>query len=299
MTTTVGVIGLGQMGSAMAGHLVVAGFDVVGTDLRADARAELEAAGGRSVGSAAEVAAVADRIVTSLPSAAALDEVVAGEHGLLAGGRPGVAIIETSTLPLDVKERNRARVAEAGMVLLDCPLSGTGAQARAKDVVVLASGDPQALENCREVFAGFSRQHFLLGGFGTGSKMKFLANHLVTIHNVAAAEALTLGRKAGLDPAQVLEVLTSGAGSSRMLEVRGPSMVAGDYDAPGIAAEVYLKDVRIIGEFARTLDCPVPLFNASSEFHVAAVAQGHGDEDTAAVCAVLEGLAGIDRDGHS
>ena len=290
----VGVIGLGQMGGAMAMHLVAAGFDVVGTDPVAAQRAELEGHGGRTVDSPAAVAAEADRIITSLPSEAALEAVVGGDGGLASCGHE-VTVIETSTLPIETKQRAHDTLAAVGVTLLDCPLSGTGAQAREKDLVVYASGDGTAIEACSQVFAGFSRAHHVLGEFGSGSKMKFLANLLVTIHNVAAAEAMVLGMKAGLDPDRIVEVISSGAGTSRMFEVRAPSMAADDYRTAGIAASVYLKDVRVIGDFAASLDCPVPLFRQSGEVHRAAVAQGRGDEDTAAVCAVVEQLAGLDR----
>lgn len=297
MSEAVGVVGLGQMGSAMAENLLAAGFSVVGYDVVEERRRQLAERGGAAVGSPQEVAEAADRIVTSLPSAEALDAVVAGEDGIVRARRRPVTVIETSTLPLEVKERNLTAAGEGDVVLLDCPLSGTGAQALQKDLVVYASGEPDEIARCAPVFEGFSRAHFVLGEFGTGSKMKYIANHLVTIHNVAAAEALVLGMKAGLDPSQVLEVVSSGAGNSRMLEVRGPVMVEQRYDDAGIAGSVFQKDIRIIGEFARSLYCPVPLFAASSEVHVSAIAQGFGDVDTAAVCAVMERLAGVEREG--
>ncbi|MPZ73633.1 MAG: NAD-binding protein [Nitriliruptorales bacterium] len=294
MNNAVGVVGLGQMGGAMARHLLTAGFDVVGFDVAATPRAAFGEHGGALVDSPQAVAEAADRVITSLPSVAALDAVVNDPDGLLAAGRR-VTVIETSTLPLDVKQRNHDAAQAAGVTLLDCPLSGTGAQAQTGDLVVFASGDDAEIDRCVEIFEGFSRAHFRLGEFGSGSKMKFIANHLVTIHNVAAAEALVLGMKAGLDPARVLEVVSSGAGTSRMLEIRGPSMVENRYTAAGMAGSTFQKDIRIIGDFAKSLACPVPLFSASSEVHLAAVAQGFGDVDTAAVCAVLERLAGLDR----
>ena len=297
MSSAVGVIGLGQMGGAMAKHLLGAGFEVTGFDPAQAPRDAFASLGGAVVGSPGQVAERADRIITSLPSSAALDAVVSGDDGVATAQRRPVTIIETSTLPLDVKERNRAAAEQAGIVLLDCPLSGTGAQAQNKDLVVYASGDQTEIERCIEMFQAFSRAHYNLGEFGTGSKMKYIANHLVTIHNVAAAEALVLGMKAGLDPAQVLEVVGSGAGNSRMLEVRGPLMVKNQYDLAGIAGSVFQKDIRIIGDFAKSVECPVPLFSASSDVHLSAVAQGFGDVDTAAVCVVLERLAGVDRSG--
>jgi 3-hydroxyisobutyrate dehydrogenase-like beta-hydroxyacid dehydrogenase len=125
--------------------------------------------------------------------------------------------------------------------------------------------------------------------------MKFIANLLVAIHNVAAAEALVLGMKSGLDPAQVLKVISNGAGTSRMLEVRGPMMVKGDYSEATMKVAVWQKDMKIIGEYARSIDCPTPLFLASAPFYTAAMAMGRGDEDTGSVCAVLEEMARTGR----
>ncbi|MGH8748498.1 MAG: NAD(P)-dependent oxidoreductase [Burkholderiales bacterium] len=145
------------------------------------------------------------------------------------------------------------------------------------------------------MFDGFARAHYYVGAFGSGSKMKFVANLLVAIHNVSAAEALVLGRKAGLDPALVYEVVGDGAGSSRMFQVRGPMMVAGDYRDATMKIEVWQKDMAIIADFARSLDCPTPLFLASAPLYTAALAAGRGSQDTASVCAVLETMAGVKR----
>lgn len=294
MSDAVGLIGLGAMGSAMAANLGRSGFAVVGTDVDAAAVQRFTAGGGRAVGSAAEVTTAAPVVITSLPSVAAFDDVV----GELAAGAPtGAIIAETSTLPVAVKERGRDLLAAAGVTLLDCPLSGTGKQAITGDVVVYASGDDDAIDRCVPVFGGFARGHHRLGPFGNGSKMKFIANHLVTIHNVAAAEAFVLARKAGLDAQTVLEAVSDGAGTSRMLEVRWPMMITGRFDE-GIAARVYRKDVDIIGAFAASLDVPVPLFSASTPFYAALLAQGYGDVDTAAISAVLERLAGLEPSGQ-
>jgi len=289
---TIGVIGLGIMGSAMSANLAKAGFDVLGFDPVAARCRELKRAGGRTGRSGKDVAVRSPIIITSLPSADALAAVSAD---IAAARRRGQIVIETSTLPLDVKEAARKRVAAVGVTLLDCPLSGTGAQARVKDLVVFASGEPAAYKKCVAIFEGFSRKHFLVGKFGDGSKMKFIANHLVAIHNVAAAEAMVLGMKAGLDPAKVLKVISSGAGTSRMLEVRGPMMVKGDYSEATMKVAIWQKDMKIIGEYARSIDCPTPLFLASAPFYTAAMAMGRGNEDTGSVCAVLEEMARTPR----
>ncbi len=293
MNKTVGLIGVGIMGSAMGANLVRAGFRVVGHDPSPDALARLAAFGGEGVGSARAVAEACPVLISSLPSAAALIAACSGPDGIGEAEGTGQIVIECSTLPLDTKHRAFEILAATGKILLDCPVSGTGAQARTKDLVVLGSGDEEAFRRCGPVLDGMSRVARYLGPFGHGSKMKFLANHLVTIHNVAAAEAIVLGIKAGLDPALVVETLSDSAGSSRMFQIRGPLMRDARYDEPTATIRMHLKDLSIIGSFAADLGCPLPVFAASAPIYVAGAAQGRLGQDTAAVCAVLEGLAGL------
>jgi 3-hydroxyisobutyrate dehydrogenase-like beta-hydroxyacid dehydrogenase len=289
---TVGLIGLGIMGSAMAANLMKAGYAVIGYDVAPAKRRRHVRAGGQAARSVADVGSAAQVVITSLPSAASLLEV-ANE---LAGAPPApTLVIETSTLPIAVKEEARALLAAARTTLLDCPISGTGSQARAKDVVVYASGPRRACRAVEGVMQGFARAHHYVGPFGAGSRMKFVANLLVAIHNVAAAEALVLAMKAGLDPALTLKVIADGAGNSRMLQVRGPMMVRGRYAATSVTLSIFKKDLTIIGDFARELGCPTPLLAATVPIYTAAAAMGHEAHDTAAVCAVLEAMAGHRR----
>jgi 3-hydroxyisobutyrate dehydrogenase-like beta-hydroxyacid dehydrogenase len=289
---TVGMIGLGIMGSAMSFNLSRAGIRVVGFDVAPRRRTEHKRSGGVAARSSRDVANRADIIITSLPSAGALAEVAAE---VAASAKRGVVVVETSTLPIPVKETARDVLAKRGVILLDCPLSGTGAQARVKDLLIYVSGDRAAYRKTVPVLQGFTSANYYVGPFGNGSKMKFVANLLVAIHNVAAAEAMVLGMKAGLDPALVLKVVAGGAGGSRMFQVRGPMMVKGDYSEATMKNEVWQKDMTIIGDFARELDCPTPLFAASAPIYNAAMAMGLGKEDTGAVCAVLEEMAGNPR----
>lgn len=290
MAQTIGVCGLGIMGSAMGANLVRAGFEVAGYDPLPRARRALARAGGRALGSNRELARQCGIVITSLPSAAALE---AAARELAGGARRALLVVETSTLPIEAKERARQALAAAGATLLDCPLSGTGAQARARDLAVYASGPRAAVRRAEKVFDGFARAHYYVGAFGAGSKMKFVANLLVAIHNVSAAEALVLARKAGLDPALVYKVVGDGAGSSRMFQVRGPMMVEEDYSDATMKVEIWQKDMTIISDFARSLDCPTPLLLASAPFYTAAIAAGRGKQDTAAVHAVLGEMAGL------
>jgi 3-hydroxyisobutyrate dehydrogenase-like beta-hydroxyacid dehydrogenase len=291
MSEAVAVIGLGVMGGAIAPHLLRAGRKVVGYDVDDERRAAMAAAGAEIADSVARAAAGARVVLTSLPNEKALADVAAAIAG--AGISPRI-VVEMSTMTIEAKARARDALAQAGHVLLDCPLSGTGAQAKTKDLTVYASGDSAAIAEVTPVFADFAKMHFDLGEFGNGSRMKYVANLLVFIHNVAAAEALTLGMKAGLDPHRMIEVIRQGAGNSRMFEVRGPLMAADDYDGVSAGFPMYYKDLTVIGQFAMSLDCPTPLLSASLPIYLAGGA-AFPKSDVAAVCRVLERMAGYQR----
>ena len=159
----------------------------------------------------------------------------------------------------------------------------------------MPAGLATAINRRRRSWTHSPAAHYYVGPFGAGSKTKFVANLLVAIHNVAAAEALVLAMKAGLDPALTLKVIADGGGSSRMLQVRGPMMVRGDYSEPTMKLDVWQKDMTVIADFARQVGCPTPLFAITAPMYLAAMAGGREGEDTGAVCAVLEAMAGIER----
>lgn len=292
--TRVGIIGLGIMGSAIGANLAKTG-PVLGYDIDAARAKSLAGTNFEIAASPADVARRADIVLTSLPSAGALDAVIGGAEGLIASGRGGLIVAELSTLAIDDKERARAALAAAGSTLLDCPLSGTGAQAQKGDLVVYGSGDQAAYDMAAPVFARFARAVHHVGPFGNGMKMKLIANLLVAIHNVAAAEAIVLAIKSGVDPATAYKVVSAGAGASRMLDLRGPLMVEGRYEPPTMKVDVWQKDMALIGEFAAEVAAPTPLFAATVPLYAAAMAQGFAGLDTASVCAVLEGMAGVAR----
>jgi 3-hydroxyisobutyrate dehydrogenase-like beta-hydroxyacid dehydrogenase len=193
-----------------------------------------------------------------------------------------------STLALETKEALRVALEPLGIVVLDCPLSGTAAQAARGDLVVYASGDAEAIESCRQAFDAFSRATYWIGDFGMGSRMKYIANLLVAIHNASAAEAIALADRAGLDPGEALRVLSDGAGTSRMLEVRGPMMVERRYEPATMSVALFRKDLAIISEFIKSLGIRVPLFDKTSELYDEALARGLGSLDTAAIRELVE-----------
>ena len=291
MSKVVGIVGLGIMGGAIARNLHAAGWKVIGFDTDPARRQDLAEDGITMVLDPASVARLAPVVITSLPKPEALHATAAALAGL---GEPGRVLVETSTFTLQDKLAAARVLREAGHTMLDCPLSGTGSQAVTRDLVVYASGDTEAIILLGPLFAGFARAVHDLGAFGNGTRMKFVANLLVAIHNLAAAEAMVLAEKAGLDPAQVVGLVASGVGTSRVFELRAPMMAAKHYEPPTMRNAMWSKDLAVIGDFAAALECPVPLFSAVLPLHAATLAAGHGGEDTAAIHAVLARMAGLE-----
>jgi 3-hydroxyisobutyrate dehydrogenase-like beta-hydroxyacid dehydrogenase len=288
----VGIVGLGIMGGSFACNLVAAGWRVIGFDIAPERRRAMARAGVEIAADAGDVAHKAKTIITSLPSPKALAATV---EAIVKAKVPRRVIVEASTFTLEDKTSAEAKLRKAGHVMLDCPMSGTGAQAKVKDLVVYASGDTAEIKKLKSMFAGFTRAVHDVGAFGNGSRMKYVANLLVAIHNVASAEAMVLGIKAGLPPQLIFELIKTGAGNSRIFELRAPMMVANDYGNATMKISVWQKDMDVIGGYARKIKVPTPMFDASSAIYTKARKSGYDDQDTAAVCAVLEKMAGVKR----
>ena len=289
----VGIIGLGIMGGSFARNLVKSGWRVVGYDISPARRKELSQAGVKIADGIPELAAAVPVIITSLPKPEALAAVA---HAIADAKLPKKIIAECSTFTIEDKEGAEAVLRKSGHTLLDCPVSGTGSQARTGDLVIYASGDTKAIARLKPMFAGYSRKTYDVGTFGNGSKMKYVANLLVAINNVATAEAMVLGMKAGLDPQIIFEMIQNGAGNSRVFELRAPMMVKNDYASDvTMKCSVWQKDMDVIGGYAKKLRVSTPLFSATRPVYHAAIKAGHGEEDTAAVCAVLEAKAAVKR----
>jgi 3-hydroxyisobutyrate dehydrogenase-like beta-hydroxyacid dehydrogenase len=289
---TVGVIGMGIMGGAFARNLAADGWRVVGYDPSKQAAAAAKRAGVEIAGSAREVARNAPIVLTSLPKPAALHAVA---RELAAAKLPKRTLVEMSTFMIEDKEKARATLEKAGHTVIDCPVSGTGSQAATRDLVFYASGDKATIKKLDKMFQAFGRKVYDVGKFGNGSRMKYVANLLVAINNVASAEAMVLGMKSGLDPQLIFDLISAGAGNSRVFELRAPMMVKGRYDKVTMKIDVWQKDMDVIGDFAKKIGVPTPLFSATEAIYEKALKSGHGAEDTAAVCAVMEKMANFKR----
>ena len=291
MKPVMGVIGLGIMGGAMAEVLLEAGYQVSGFDPKPAALRRLKKAGGTVLSSAAAVAEQSDVVIVSLATARALSVVVAE----LAAARPKrkPIIIETSTLPIADKDAAAAALANAGMRTLDCPISGTAVRLKQGAWTIFVSGDAATARKTKDIFAEFPSNAPYVGAFGNGMRMKFIANHMVAIHNVAVAESLTFARKMGLDAQQVWDLFaTSPVIGNGVFKLRGKFMVDRNYLPATMKVEVWQKDMQVIGDMAKAVNCPTPLFSACGPIFNAAMAQGLSQHDTASVCEVLDAMAG-------
>ncbi|HEY0223665.1 MAG TPA: NAD(P)-dependent oxidoreductase [Pseudolabrys sp.] len=289
---TVGVIGLGIMGGSFAKNLAAAGWRVVGYDISAARRREAKRAGVEIASSAVDVAEKTPVILTSLPKPQALADTA---RVLAAIKLPRKLIVEMSTFAISDKEKAERVLRKAGHKMLDVPVSGTGSQAANRDVVFYASGDKVGIKRLKPMFEAFGRHVYDVGAFGNGSKMKYVANLLVAINNVASAEAMVYGMKAGLAPQAIFDLIQGGAGNSRIFELRAPMMVKGKYTDVTMKIDVWDKDMQVIGDYAKKIKVPTPMFDASKPVYLKAQASGYGAQDTAAVCAVLEKMAKVKR----
>jgi L-threonate 2-dehydrogenase len=285
MVKIVGVIGLGIMGGAISRNLIERGWHVIGFDIDPARRSELAEANVTIAADVAQITRDAPVIMTSLPTPAAVREVA---QAIANSGQSPRIVIELSTLSLADKLAFEVTLKAAGHIALDCPLSGTGAQAKARDLIVYASGDSKAIAACTDLFSDFAKQSADLGRYGNGSRMKFIANHLVAINNVAAAEAMILAERAGLDPQMVVDMVGPGAGGSRMFQMRAPMMVERVYEPATMKVSTWKKDMAIIAEFADDVGCTTPLFTLTQPVYSEAMAMGLGDQDTASVFEVLK-----------
>ncbi len=298
MALRVGVVGLGIMGGAFAANMLKAGFEVTGYDpVKAKVNA-LVKAGGKAARNPAEVARKSDVVITSLTSTAILDAVVNGKGGMASGAHKGMILIEASTLDNADKEAIRGALARKGASMMDCPVSGAGQQAASGQITIMASGTKKDFNTVRPILESFTMVQYYVGPFGNGMRLKLLINMLISVHGAAFAEAITLARASGIDLDVFAEALTRSAGNSRVIEYRGPLMLADDYNNPKTKTAdltVLIKDNNLIENYAKDFNAPVPVFQASMFSAYAALAQGYGQEDPGVVTRVYEQMAGIPR----
>ena len=289
--STIGIVGLGLLGHAIASRLIKAGHTVIGFDVLPDRVSALTAMGGTPASSAAAVAQSAEAVCTLLPSLATAEAAILGAGGVLAGARPDLAVIQMSTISPTLTERLSREVTARGLGFLDCPVSGTSSMVERGDGIFFVGGDRALFERWQPVLESVLARAVLVGRVGQAMVLKLVANLLVALNSAAAAEALTLARKAGLDLPLALDVLNASAAASSMLKVRGPMIVRGEFPAQ-MKLDLFMKDIHLMQEAATAVGAPLPFTDLAERLYAAAQAQGHGGEDLAVVVTALDSASG-------
>lgn len=287
----VGLIGLGAMGRGMAASLRRAGFPVHVFDVRAEAAQAFVAEGGTACGSPAEIARSCEVLVSVVVNAAQTEEVLFGPDGAAAAMRPGSVFVMCSTVDPNWSVALEARLAERGLLYLDAPISGGAAKAASAQMTMMTAGRPEAYAKAGGVLDAMAAKVYRLGDrAGNGSKVKIINQLLAGVHIAAAAEAMALGLREGVDAAALYEVITNSAGNSWMFENRMAHVLAGDY-TPLSAVDIFVKDLGLVLDTARASKFPLPLSATAHQMFMQASAAGHGREDDSAVIKIFPGIA--------
>lgn len=290
MTSNVGLIGLGAMGSGMARSLRRHGCNVHVVDVRSEVAQAFAAEGGVACASPAELAAQCDVIVSVVVNAAQTESVLFGEGGCAAAMKPGSAFVMCSTVDPNWSMALEARLAERGIFYIDAPISGGAAKAASGEMTMMTSGKPEAYAVAGPLLDAMAAKVYRLGGqAGAGSKVKIINQLLAGVHIAAAAEAMALGLRAGVDPAALYEVITHSAGNSWMFENRMAHVLAADY-TPLSAVDIFVKDLGLVLDMARSSKFPLPLSSTAHQMFMQASTAGFAHEDDSAVIKIFPGI---------
>ena len=263
---TIGSIGLGAMGGSYAKFLIEDNYTVYGVDPDTQNAEIFTSLGGLLLNNISELVDKSNVVILSLPTVPIFKEVI---NEIEINGKPNESkiLIDMNTISLDDKIETKNKLEELNISMVDAPVSGTGAQAKVKDIVVMSSGDKAIVDECDNIFRSFSKQNIYVGDFGNGIKFKILANLLVTVHNTVTAEALLLGQKAGLEEKMIYKVLNAGAATSVMLDKRMPLMINKNYEPATASMRIFLKDIDVITNYLKSNNLSSPTFEAAAKLY--------------------------------
>jgi 2-hydroxy-3-oxopropionate reductase len=289
---TIGFIGLGIMGTPMSTHLLNAGHKLVVYDVVPEAIKPAIELGARAGTSCQDVASQVEVVISMVPDSPDVEKVYLSEDGALAGVKPGTLLIDMSTISPTTAMEVARTAAEKGCPMLDAPVSGGDVGAKNATLSIMVGGEPEVFERARPVLEVMGTA-VLCGTSGAGQTVKACNQIQVALNFIGMAEALVLGAKAGVDPAIVVQVLSGGYAQSRVMDVRGPRIVKGDF-APGFRSRFHYKDLNIIRETARAYQCALPAAALAHELFSAMQANGWGDLDHSAVIKVIELMSNVE-----
>jgi L-threonate 2-dehydrogenase len=294
----VAVIGLGSMGFGMATSLKRRGFDVIGCDVAGDAVARFVAEGGKGAKTPAEAAKQADIVVSVVLNAAQTETIMFGKDGVVETLAKDAVFVSSATMDPEVARRLAKQLETTGRHYLDAPISGGAQRAAQGELTILASGSAAAFAKARPALDAMAAKLYELGdAAGQGAAFKMVNQLLAGVHIAAASEAITFAAKQGLDLHKVYEVITASAGNSWMFENRMPHVIAGDYK-PRSAVEIFVKDLGIVQDMARSTRFPTPLASAALQMFLMAAASGMGRDDDASVARLYGRISGTKLPGE-
>jgi 3-hydroxyisobutyrate dehydrogenase len=282
---TIGFVGIGKLGLPICDNLIKSGYRVLG--YRRSSLAAFEQIGGVAARSPAEVGAAADIVFSCLPSSEALEEVVQGPNGLAGSARPGQIVVELGSHPVPVKERQIAPLAAGGAVFIDGEVSGTPGMVMQRKGVVYLGGDREACRKLEPVVAGFADSCIYFGPFGTASRVKLVNNLLVAVHIAAAAEAMALGLKAGVDAELMIKAIATGSGGSTQFGIRAPWMAQRRFRPAQGTTTGLVHYFDMIGEFADSVEVATPMLDRAAEIYQRCIDMGLAEEDNAVLVDVI------------
>ena len=292
-TPVIGFIGLGIMGRHMAGHLLRAGYRLIAYDVVAAALEAAVQAGAEAAGSCREVAVRSEVVISMVPDSPDVEAVALGADGIIAAARPGLIYADMSTIAPQTAIRVASALGEHGVRCLDAPVSGGETGARNATLSIMVGGPADLFEEMRPIFEVLGKTITHCGGHGAGQTVKACNQIQVAMNFIGMAEAFVLGAKAGVDPAIVLKVLSAGYAQTRVMDVRGPKVIRGEFE-PGFKSKFHYKDLNIVMATARDLRLALPATAIAHELFSALLAAGGGDLDHSAIITVLERLAGVE-----
>ena len=263
---TIGSIGLGAMGGSYAKFLIEDNYTVYGVDPDTRNAEIFTSLGGVLLNNISDLIDKSDVIILSLPTVPIFKEII-NEIEVNGKSNETKILIDMNTISLEDKILTKNKLEKLNISMVDAPVSGTGAQAKVKDIVVMSSGDKSIVDECDDIFRSFSKQNIYVGDFGNGIKFKILANLLVTVHNTVTAEALLLGQKAGLEEKMIYQVLNAGAATSVMLDKRMPLMINKNYEPATASMRIFLKDIDLITDYLKSNNLSSPTFEAAANLY--------------------------------
>ena len=263
---TIGSIGLGAMGGSYAKFLIEDNYTVYGVDPDTQNAEIFTSLGGLLLNNIRDLVDKCNVIILSVPTVPIFKEVI-NEIEINGRSNESKILIDMNTISLDDKIETKKKLEKLNISMVDAPVSGTGAQAKVKDIVVMSSGDKAIVDKCDDIFRSFSKQNIYVGDFGNGIKFKILANLLVTVHNTVTAEALLLGQKAGLEEKMIYQVLNAGAATSVMLDKRMPLMINKNYEPATASMRIFLKDIDVITNYLKSNNLSSPTFEAAANLY--------------------------------